>query len=358
METPDKTPEANEQSSGLINVAGDTVTQATADLPGDQQAPIRRIYALAKEERWTWADAEQRTGIDSTTLFRVWCGTYIHPQTREPMPLDGVVERLRKFFKRWDARAASENGFFVETSVWRRTHKLCREVFEAHSIGFMFGEGQIGKSYCLKEYGRRYNHGETKYLVAPAGGGMQSLMKGLANACNISVRSSFDSLRERVRAALDPSTLLIVDECHEIFQSYQRGSAVKCFAILRQLQEASQCGMVLCGTNVFRTELERGEYAQAMRQLRRRAIWQIEFEPYPLREDLVSMAAAFRLPEATGEAQSLARAIGKEWGLGKYTKFLIRADALARAKKERLTWAHFIKVISVADAISKPPTED
>ena len=186
---------------------------------------------------------------------------------------------------------------------------------------------------------------------------MQSLMRAIAEGCRVSRKKGFDELRLAVERSLDATKLLIIDDCHEIFQSYQRGSAVKCFAVLRQIHDRTKCGVVLCGTNTFRNELERGEFSQAMVQLRRRGIWEMQVENTPLPEDLRLFSDFYKLPEPTGEAARLVAHIAKSMGLGKYTKFLHRAAAVAAKAKVRFTWDHFVRIVAVADRIATIPNQ-
>jgi DNA transposition AAA+ family ATPase len=189
----------------------------------------------------------------------------------------------------------------------------------------------------------------------PASAGVQSMMREIAEALHISSRTSFEQLRGRVANALDGSRLLLIDEVHECFVSYQKSSMVKSLNVLRQLQETTKCGMVLCGTNVFRHEIERGEFAQALKQLRRRGIWELQLESVPTDGDLALIARHYRLPAPDEKAQELVGWIAAEMGLGKYTKFLARASEMASQKRETMTWEHFSRVVQIAETLRKAP---
>lgn len=341
-----------------INIAGDTVTLATAPYPEDHRKAVRRLYALAKEAGWDWADLEHHVKLDTTTLYRVFNGSYRNPKTGDPVPLGGVVQAIDRFFELWEARSPETRLPFIETSVWRRIYKLCQEALEMQATAMIYGESQIGKTACLREFQRRKPHGDGIYLLMPASAGVQSMMKAIADACHISQRTSFEQLRQRVRNFLDDSKLLLIDEVHECFVSYHKASMLKCLAVLRQLQEESGCGLVLCGTNVWRHELEQGEFAQALKQLCRRGIWSLQLEAVPTQSDLRLIAAHYRLPEPEGEPADLVRFIAHQSGLGKYTKFLHRAALLAKKRDQKMSWDHFTKVVAVADTLTRAPKSD
>ena len=191
------------------------------------------------------------------------------------------------------------------------------------------------------------NHGQTPYVLVPAAGGVKGLMLEIANACHIGA-SSLDQMRTRVQHYLDESKLLILDEIHEIFY-YHPNSIAKCFGMLRQLHDTTGCGMILCGTNVARNEFERGQYAQSLKQLVRRGVWQIQLDDTTSNDDISLIAGHYNLGTPNPKVQKLIAIINKEYGLGKFTKFLARASAVAKARKQRLTWSHFQEIVSISE---------
>lgn len=342
---------------GGINIGGDVVTIKTADYPDEHRALIRWLFSYAKDNDWSWAEAESHTKISTTTLYRVWQGKYVNSQTGDPIDLTGVCEKISRFKNLADERAFSRRLPFMETSVFRRIEKVCHEALVGQTIALIYGESQIGKTECLKEVRRRNNHGQTTYVLTPAAGGVQSLIKAIALASSISPDTSFEVLRDRVTKFFDDSKLLIIDEIHECFESYHDTARRKTLSVLRQLQEVSHCGMVLCGTNVFRDELERGEYAKSMQQLKKRGIWELQLEDEPTPEDLSLIARYYKLGEPDDDAAQLVKAIAREMGLGKYTKFLARAAQAAAKKQQRFTWDHFVNTVAIATALKAPPTK-
>lgn len=338
-----------------INVAGDTVTQATSDYPEDAKKLVRWLYSYAKSENLSWDELADRTKVHRSTIWRVFHGTYTNPDTGKQVDLGPLCEKIDRFKELAEERASASKLPFIETSVWKRINKVCREALVMQTFAFIFGESQIGKTCCLREFARRNNHGNTVYVLMPASAGVQSMMKAIAEACHISSNTCFENLRTRVANYLDDSKLLIVDEVHEAFVSYQKGSMVKCLSILRQLQELSQCGMVLCGTNVFRSELEQGEFSQSLKQLSKRGIWQLQLESSPSSDDLELIARHYRLPVASGEAKEIIDQVAETMGLGKFTKFLARAAKLAGDQQEKLGWDHFIRTVRISEKLREQP---
>lgn len=372
MQEPTETPDTT--SSALvvadrkerINLSGDVVNLATSEYPEPHRALIRWLFGYAKDNNMSWKEAAAFSHRDVSTLYKIWTGRYRypefekvndvktpHPKAGQIVPLDSICEDIASAKELAEERAMANRLPFIETSVWRRVDKLCREALIMQAIAHIYGESQIGKTACLKEHANRNNHGQTIYVLCPAAGGVQSLLKAIAEACHISPKSCFDNIRARVEDYLDGSKLLILDEVHEVFGTYQKTSIRRCMSVLRQLQEKTQCGMVLCGTNDFRSELERGEYAQALKQLRKRGIWELQLEDAPTQDDLALIAKYYKLGDPDKDAASLVGFLAKEYGLGKYVKFMARAAQLAGKRGEKFTWDHFSRTVAIATKLKQ-----
>ena len=336
-----------------INVAGDTMTRSTADYPEAQRNLVRWLFGYTKDQEWTWKQVQEASKISQTVLYRIWTGKYTNPESGELIGLEKVCVKIERFRKLAEKRDLIKRLPFIETSVWTRVSKICDEALVGQTIAFIYGESQIGKTAALREYARRNNHGQTAYVLTPASAGVQSVAKSIATACHIGDRTCFEKLRDRICGYLDETKLLIMDEVHEAFVSYQKHSTVKVFSMLRQIQELTGCGMVLCGTNVFRSQLERGEFAQSLKQLRKRGIWELQLEKSPAAEDLTTIRKYYRLPKPEAEAAQYVKFIASEFGLGKFTKYLARGAQLASDLDERFDWEHFNRVVESADTMRR-----
>lgn len=344
-----------EKSSQIINISGDTVAQGIRVYQDESQRnSLSWLFHHVKDKNLSWRQACKTVDISTTTLYRVWKGEYRNPSTGDLVDISDLCDRINRYRKLVEERDGLDRPPFVETTVWTRIDKLCREALSTNTIALIYGESQIGKTAALKEHARRNNHGQTIYVLMPASGGVQSMMRAIAEECHISSRTSFDQLVERVCHFLDENKLLIIDEVHEVFVSYHKGSMSKCLSVLRQIQERTQCGLVLCGTDVFRHELERGEFSQSLKQLSKRAIWPMQLERVPKTEDLIRISAHYRLPVPDQKTAAKIREIADAFGLGKYCKFMIRAAQLAKKRGQKMTWAHFLTIYAVADELANP----
>jgi DNA transposition AAA+ family ATPase len=363
-----------------INISGDTVTTKTAHLDDEERSLVRWAYDYARDNDWGWNLAAKELGVSSTTLYRIWVDKYRHqmvqkdsagnkvphPKAGERISLSSICETLADRKRLFDERATLRKVPFVETSVFKTIDKICEEALLSQTVAMIYGESQIGKTESLEEHRRRNNHGQTIYVRLPASAGVQLVMKEVAKACRVSPDSSFEHLRDRVHKAIDGTKLLIIDELHEVFECYQKKSIVRVLEVIREIFDRTKCGLVLCGTRVFRENLETGHYAQFLKQLRRRGVLEAQLPDVAPVPDLNAFAAAYGLPplkvvykekKLVGQdaAADLVLAIAKEYGLGRYIKTLARGARRATKKTQRYTWDHFLQAYDFVARLKDNP---
>jgi DNA transposition AAA+ family ATPase len=343
-------------SNSNINISGDTVKQALADLvkreelTSDQESLVWWFYCHARTEGFDLKEAAAQIGKDSTTLYRVWTGKY-------GAKLDGICVDIARFKRLAEERSTRVKLDFVETSIWRTCDKVCTAALVTQTVAFIWGDSQIGKTTALEEYARRNNHGQTKLVRMPASAGVQLFMRELARSCFVSPESCFEKLRDRVLNAIDDKTLIIVDELHQAFTSYQAGSAIKVMEVIREIYDRTHCGLVLVGTNVLRDNLTTGKLASILEQLRRRGTIKVQLPKYPPKSDLDRIAKKFGLPPADGIAAEVVQDQIHTSGLGMYIKFLQSAGMMANREGKKLTWDHFVQAHDIIARLSQKREE-
>lgn len=318
-------------------------TQYQADL-------IKWFFALCREEDWTVAQAARELGYDSpSTLWKIFNGAY------EAKP-DNICAQIEKFKKLYTERAGYRDPGFIDTSIAKRIFQVCNAAMVSQTIAFIFGDSQIGKTRALVEYQRRNNHGQTKYVRMPASAGVQLVAKEIARACYVSPRTSFENMRDSILRAVDAQTLMIIDEGHQAFLSYQRSSQVKVFEFLREIYDRTNCGMVICGTNVLRDEMQTGRLALMLKQLDRRGIIRVSLPAAPPQKDIDAVARSFGLEPAEGDAAEIVKDMIHVSGLGKFVKFLQAASSLASKEGKRLSWDHYVRAHDIIAKLSRGAT--
>jgi DNA transposition AAA+ family ATPase len=349
-ETGGAAPAVQGQERASWPFGGDQVTAATAQLEEKQRNLVRWLFFYSIENAISMKSASDKIGYSSTTVYRLLRGEY-----------EGNVAEVCAGIARWkrlcDERAEIKEVAFVETATCRKVWQICDAANIYRSVAVIYGDSQIGKTWALQEYARRHNHGQTRYVRLPAAAGVQMLIRNFAHACGISPKSSFEQLRERVVRATDENTLWLVDELHQAFTTYQRHARVACLELIREIHDLTQCGMVLCGTNTARDEIETGQHKELLAQLRRRGIFRLQLPAFATWPDRIAIAKHFGLKDAPeGQVRELIDGIIRKSGLKAYTSFLQAATRIAAKRKAAIEWKHFITAhdviarLSLADA--------
>ena len=326
-----------------FRVSGDTVSLATNHLPEEQKSLVRWLYHYFRESGMTAPDLEADCSIDYSTLNRIWNDKYRAPGTGDRVDLEGICERIKRYRAMVERRLAANKSPFVETTVWTLMSGVMQRALDNGTFAFIFGSSQIGKTACEKEFQRRNNHGQTIYVLCPAGAGKKEFLLAVAKACGIRGNHPLPVLKERIANRLDKMTLLIFDEVHELLESYDRRTMVTCLSIIRQLQEQTRCGVVLCATNALRHEIEEGEFAPQLTQLRRRGLIELQLDDEASEADLNLIAQHYKLPPPSGKALEYVDVIATTMGLGQYCLMLAQASMNAAVRHVKMGWEHFVR---------------
>jgi len=334
-----------------LNISADQVKQAlhaklqSKEIESAQADLIWWFYCFCREQDYDLVKAASQLGKDSTTIYRVFRCIY-------GAKLDNICQDIARYKKIVLERAGNVKLDFVETSIARTVWKACDGALITQTVAMIYGDSQIGKTMALEEYARRNNHGQTKYLRMPASAGVQLFMRELAKACFVSSHRSFEGMRESVLHTIDDKTLVIIDEAHQCFLSYLKGSQIKVLELVREIYDRTQCGMVLCGTNVWRREMQEGKMAQMLEQLRRRGTIKIQLPARPPKADLDRIAKKFNLPPPEDLALDVIKEMLHTSGLGMYVKYLQNAARMATREGKKLSWDHFVQAHDIIQKLS------
>jgi len=334
------------KANSTINLSANTVRPALDEMVAEgkcteeQRDLIWWFFAWCKENGYTLAKSGSEVGVSSTTVYRIWTNSY-------GASVDNVCDKIATYRRISEGRAQIMDTGFVETSLAARIFNACNAALISQTIVLLYGDSQIGKTRALTQYARENNHGQTIYIRLPASAGVQMVAKEIARACYVSPKSSFEDLRERILRAIGANNLVIVDELHQVFMSYHKNSQIKVLEFLREIYDRTNCGMVLCGTHVLRSEIETGRLALSLEQLRRRCTHTIQLPSKTSKADLVKIADRFGLPEPGSDEEEIIKDMIHKSGLGMYIKFLQASSRLAAKREEPLDWSHFIHAYNI-----------
>ena len=331
----------------MKSLTGDLVVSATRELPEDQRDQLRWLYAYSRENGWNLTRLAEETKISATTLYRAFTGKY-------GAKLDNVIERITSYRRLAEERGTIGDAPFAQTSIARKIDRTCEWALISQSIAFIFGNRGLGKTLAFERRRETHNHGQTKLIRMPASAGVQLMMKEIAKACYLSPHSCFDNLRERVLQAIDHTNLLIIDELHQVFLSYQKGSAIKCLEVIREIHDRTKCGMVLCGTTQLKKEIQLGQHAELLEQFTDRGVLKVQLPTRLPRADVLLIAAGYGLDdEPTGSAADVVHELMEARSLRKFGKLLQAAKRLASKEGAAVKWSHFVKAHDILAKLEK-----
>lgn len=341
MHNPDNTAQSNQlvpaDGLNMKSLTGDLVVGSTRELPEAQRDALRWLYAYSRENGWNLTRLAEETKISATTLYRAFTGKY-------QAKLDNVIERITSYRRLAEERGTMGDAPFAMTSIARKIDRTCEWALISQSIAFIFGNRGLGKTLAFERRRETHNHGQTKLIRMPASAGVQLMMKEIAKACYLSPNSCFDNLRERVLQAIDHTNLLIIDELHQVFLSYQKGSAIKCLEVIREIHDRTKCGMVLCGTTQLKKEIQLGQHAELLEQFTDRGVLKVQLPTRLPRADVLLIAAGYGLDdEPTGSAADVVNELMEARSLRKFGKLLQAAKRLASKEGSAVKWSHFVK---------------
>lgn len=334
-----------------MSIPGDTVKIAldrlveNGSLKDESRDLVWWFYCYSKDQKWRLKDCADAISSSPTTVHRLFNGSY-------GASYDGIVAAVSRFKKIADERAKRKQIGFIETTAWQKITRVCNAALYDNMPAFIYGASQLGKTECLKEFARRNNHGTTRYVRMPSSPTFQYFLKTVAEACYLSPRQNQDALRRRIMDALDSRNLLIIDEVHQAMCTASELNARKVVEFLREIYDRTGCGIVLCGTKVFRDEFERGRQALIFDQFRRRGMLELVLPDSPSKADIIKIAKAFDLPAPEGDVLDLIKSMLQTSGLGKYIKFLQYAVGVSGTRKETLTWDHVTDAYAGVRALS------
>lgn len=361
-----------------FTIAGDVVARTAAKLPERERAAVKWLHGYCTTKNLSHRDVApllkqpNGEGYSHDSLYHMFVGN------RDVGQLANLVAAIERFRRIEEDRAGLVRSGFVEDSVTRRIWTYCRKALLRNRVGFIFGESQTGKTVALEEYTKAHNHGETKMFRFPAGGSYVETLREVALMLDIPISNTAIDLRRRIIDCFDSRMLLIADE---IMESQPRvdGSIKKYLRtlnFLREIHDRKKCGLVLCGTNVFRDSLKHCAEARNLRQLTLRGLPPLLIPSVRNAKDLAHYAAAYGLgaaPDADTQVRinvvdndgnektatvtqnplALQTEIIKAYGLGRWIAILQEAADIAKERRRPITWG---AVITAWDSFERNAT--
>lgn len=314
--------------------SADKVIDGTKAYPAHVRDAVRSLYHFAMAHNLSMDDVADGIGYHRANVHKLCNGRY-------DGDLDAVAEAIGDYLKEHPVDTG-KRPLFVETDTSRKIWEVAQAVWDYQTIGAVWGDSQIGKTHALEEFRRRHAPGTVKYIRMPASAGRMGIVHAFAEAFDIPARKGLiTTVASRVYRAVTSDHLVIIDEFHEPFLTYHANGKRTCMEMIRELFDRAKCGMLICGTNVGRDQIEDGPLKGVLEQLRRRCIFTLQLPKYASTADLNAIAAHYELPRLQGLARELATAIIQRNGLRAYCIHLDSAKQIASNRGEPMSWDHF-----------------
>lgn len=327
------------------------VAERTERFPEEQRKAIRALHAYYYDTGKSVAEIGALIGYDGGNVSKIFSGTYTGN-------LDAVVHAISRFLRLSEERSSVNKAPYIKTALYHEIEEVCQAALVYQKLAFIYGESQVGKTEALLQYTSEHKH-ETTYVEMPVGGAMTHFTVALADRLRLSSTQRDGILQLNIMRSLGPSNLLIVDETSRALQARTyRGATLRTMDFIRALHDNTGCGIVLCGTNVFRDQMADKALAKFLNQFNRRTIIRRQLPDVPSRADLNAFARHYSLEAASGDAYELQKMIVRQHGLGVWLTTLRAAANKASKEKRPLTWEHVIKARKFFTDAEKITTED
>lgn len=374
-------PEAAQPFAARFIIPADKIAQATADLPQGQREAIRWAAGYCRQRNLHHSDFASLLKRPDGAAYSKDSVYHMFTGGRAESALVSMVEAIERLRRVEEARSEQVSAGFVETRLAKRIFQHCRRAFLRQKMVFLFGDSQIGKTEALREYARRHNHGETKYVRMPTGGALGEFLAEMRDMLGLPKGEAGTDLKRRIIACFDSRMLLIVDECEECIKEGPRAvKGIDTLNFIREIHDKTKCGVVLAGANIFKKRLYQGHHSASLVRLVRRGMPPLQLPAVPSRADLATFAAHFGLPPApeeiigvrivTWDDEGNERRVPveksplalqteqiRQHGLGRWLMLLTEASDTAREKRKTITWGFVLHAWHTFEQMETIPAE-
>lgn len=330
----------------------DDIRQNCAQYPDDARDALISLFLWCIDPRHPMPkpDAARQVGASDNLLYKLYTGKYRDADGRQLFPAADLISNIRAFLAVQRERFEAGETSFVETPTAHRVSTACELARESQSIVFVWGVSHIGKTWALEHHAAANNHGRTIYCRLEAASGLGGMVRRIATDCGVSDNNNTANLIHRIKNALTPQTLLILDECHLLAYTYRKGSFHNCMEVIREIHDNTKCGLVLCFTILDHV---RAASQKELQQLWRRGVHKVPLPTMPTKADLAAIlrhngldfpAASLEVTvgKITDRPYDVLRQLAKVEGLKAITERLRYGRKLANKSGSKLDWSHFL----------------
>jgi len=264
----------------------------------------RNITALAA------LAAKRGFEIHETTLSRILRGK-LYNDDGQPLLKLGKLHQIITALRQEDQLAQLAGKVpFIETPTWEEFRDYVdfkRAPETVCKFGLIIGPTGSQKSACGKHYAALNNHGVVTHLESPEMPTMGRFVTKLAVKYGVSEFHNIEKKRERITECVSDRSCVIVDNIQRMYKERQ-GWAQPVFNFLQQLQDDTNCTIILICVPEFELTLSRGLDKGYFEQFEGRVGGRSEFlvlPEHPPKDDVLAVAEAFKLRDADKHLEEL-----------------------------------------------------
>ena len=364
-----------------INQGGNA--RASWRISGDKLQTNLRHCTPVKKELMIWAvqwcvskeifldDFARQVNYDPKTIDKIITGTYRDPRSGDLYDLpDNLADSITAFRRVQLAEAKLGTIDFVFTPTAKRIWTACELARESHTPVFLFGASHIGKTWGMEHFSIHNNHGASPLVTVPSSEGLGGFVRSIALKFAVSTKGNTADIIARIKGAIAPDMLLMLDEFHQLIYTYRKESFFACCEVLRSIYDHCKCGIIISTTNVFRSRIEQ-ERKAALEQLFRRGVHRCQLGDIVLIKDARPIFAhhnlewpsaklGFDFPglKAPEKPLEILRMLSREQGLKAMTERIRYGRKFATHAKEQLSWKHWTQAHLTIESNAISPEDD
>ena len=308
------------------------------------------------------SEFSRRIGYGENTVYKVLAGKYRNPDGSQLDIPEKMAQAAANFVELERERyTGGGKGEFVMTPTAKKIWTACDLARESQTPVMLFGRSHTGKTEALRRYAAENNHGRTVYVRMKAACGLGGMVKRIGSRCGVSDKANTAALIDRIKNALTPDMVLILDEMHLLQYTYRVQSFFACIEVIREIYDEVHCGMVLCGTELLLEKINQGARGE-MEQILRRGVHRLSVGI--TRHDIAAIvkASGLDMPKAgdtvnvqgiTEKPYAILQQMAKDNGMLAISERLRYANKIASRRQEKITWETFTEAHLTINSLSR-----
>jgi DNA transposition AAA+ family ATPase len=293
-----------------------------------------------------------RIGYAENTVYKVYSGIYKSAAGETLDIPEKMAQDASNFVELERERyTGAAPGGFVMTPTARKIWTACDLARESQTPVVLTGRSHTGKTEALRRYASENNHGRTIYVRMKAACGLGGMVKRIGSRCGVSDKANTAALIDRIKNAVTPDMVLILDEMHQLQYTYRVQSFFACIEVIREIYDEVHCGMVLCGTELLLEKINQGARGE-MEQILRRGVHRVHVGI--TRGDIAAIVSAtgMTMPKASDSVTlhgiqekpyALLQQLAKDHGLLAVSERLRYGAKIATRRGEPISWDTFVE---------------